>query len=324
MLPTIIMANVRTLQEKTEAVFIFAEANRNFHEAERIFNERFPDRPISRAYLRQLVQKFINTGSVQNRKNPGRPSISEDKQIQIVGEMVVHSQQSTSHVAAICDVSATTVKKFLKRNKFHPYKMKILHQLIEDDPDRRIEFCEVMTQTIARNPSYLRNICFSDECTFYLNGFVNRQNVRYWCDENPHVFREGHTQFQQKLNVWIGILGDHIVGPLFIDGNLTGELYLNMLENLIHPLIVEIAENNPNEFDMDITFQQDGAPPHFSRQVRNYLDATYTRRWIGRRGPTEWPPRSPDLTPLDFFCGGILNRKFFKQNPIPFWIYDVK
>ncbi|GBM88486.1 hypothetical protein AVEN_269361-1 [Araneus ventricosus] len=27
-------------------------------------------------------------------------------------------------------------------------------------------------------------------------------------------------------------------------------------------------------------------------------------RWIGRGGPVLWPPRSPDLTPLDFFPMG--------------------
>jgi hypothetical protein len=28
----------------------------------------------------------------------------------------------------------------------------------------------------------------------------------------------------------------------------------------------------------------DGAPPHFSLQVRNYLNTTYGIRWIGRGG----------------------------------------
>ena len=29
-------------------------------------------------------------------------------------------------------------------------------------------------------------------------------------------------------------------------------------------------------------------------------------RWIGRRGPHEWPARSPDLTPCDFYLWGRL------------------
>jgi hypothetical protein len=33
--------------------------------------------------------------------------------------------------------------------------------------------------------------------------------------------------------------------------------------------------------------------------------------WIGRGGPIAWPPRSPDLTHLDFFCGGYVTDKIY-------------
>ncbi|KAJ4440079.1 hypothetical protein ANN_08212 [Periplaneta americana] len=42
----------------------------------------------------------------------------------------------------------------------------------------------------------------------------------YWDIENPHVFHEDNTQFPQKIDVWAGIFGDDIVGPIFIEGNL--------------------------------------------------------------------------------------------------------
>jgi hypothetical protein len=38
-----------------------------------------------------------------------------------------------------------------------------------------------------------------------------------------------------------------------------------------------------------------------SRAMRNVLSNTYHDRWIGREGPTAWPPRSPDLNPHDFY-----------------------
>ena len=47
--------------------------------------------------------------------------------------------------------------------------------------------------------------------------------------------------------------------------------------------------------------QHDGAPPHYTRHVRDYLNESFTNRWLGRGGPVAWPPRSPDLTPLDFY-----------------------
>jgi hypothetical protein len=58
-------------------------------------------------------------------------------------------------------------------------------------------------------------------------------------------------------------------------------------------------------------FHHDGAAAHFARQVREHLTATYKDRWIERGGPVAWPPRSPDLTPMEFFlCGQIKNSIF--------------
>jgi hypothetical protein len=34
----------------------------------------------------------------------------------------------------------------------------------------------------------------------------------------------------------------------------------------------------------EVIFQHDGAPPHYSANVREFLDATFPQRWIGRGG----------------------------------------
>ena len=47
-----------------------------------------------------------------------------------------------------------------------------------------------------------------------------------------------------------------------------------------------------------------------------FLDATFPNRWIGRDGPTPWPPRSPDITPFDFFLWGYVKDKVF-STPVP-------
>jgi len=46
------------------------------------------------------------------------------------------------------------------------------------------------------------------------------------------------------------------------------------------------------------------------------LDATFPNRCIGRDGPTPWPPRSPDITLLDFFLWGYVKDKVF-STPVP-------
>ena len=45
----------------------------------------------------------------------------------------------------------------------------------------------------------------------------------------------------------------------------------------------------------------DGAPPYFALAARAILHQRFPNKWIGRQEPTQWPARSPDLNPLDFY-----------------------
>ena len=47
-----------------------------------------------------------------------------------------------------------------------------------------------------------------------------------------------------------------------------------------------------------------------------FLDRTFNQRWIGRReSATEFPPRSPDLTSLDFYLWGTLKNTVYATKP---------
>ena len=76
----------------------------------------------------------------------------------------------------------------------------------------------------------------------------------------------------------------------FSSSNLTGEAYLQMSQDDLLPQINSLRDGYP------LWFMQDGAPPHYARVVREWLDLNFDN-WIGRRGTVEWGPRSPDLSP---------------------------
>lgn len=95
--------------------------------------------------------------------------------------------------------------------------------------------------------------------------------------------------------VWCGIWGSNIVWPSFINGNLKATGYAKLLHDDVFPSLCTEAGTFP-EF-----FQQDGAPPHYGCQVRAFLDEQFSGKWIGHCEPVEWPPRSSDLTPLDYY-----------------------
>jgi hypothetical protein len=58
-----------------------------------------------------------------------------------------------------------------------------------------------------------------------------------------------------------------------------------------------LLEDVPLATKEHMWYQHDGALPHYERRVHNLIDG----RWISRGGPIHWPPRSPDLNPIDFF-----------------------
>jgi len=81
-----------------------------------------------------------------------------------------------------------------------------------------------------------------------------------------------------------------------------GIVCLDLLEQYVSPQI----ETFEQEIVSRVIFMQDGAPlPHFSCFVTDVLNERFPDGWIGRGGPIPWPPRSPDLSPLDFFLWGV-------------------
>lgn len=159
---------------------------------------------------------------------------------------------------------------------------------------------------------FLKNILWTDECSFGSDGKVNRHNEHHYAVENPHCHKEIHIQGRWTLNVWMGILGNQVIGPEFIEGNINGQYYANFITNRLN----ELLEDVPLANRINIIFQQDGHPAHTSRQARRNLDQKFPGRWIGLYGPQEWPPRSPDLSPLDFFLWGYLQGRVYQNLPV--------
>lgn len=93
-----------------------------------------------------------------------------------------------------------------------------------------------------------------------------------------------------------------------MENRLTGENYLIFLQNELHGLLEDVPLNNRRH----MYYQQDGTPAHFARQVKQHLDERFPGRWIGRGGPISWPPRSPDLTALDYCLWGSFKDAVYK------------
>ena len=53
------------------------------------------------------------------------------------------------------------------------------------------------------NPEFSKFVIFSDEAYFQMDGYANKQNSRYWSDENPQELQKA-TKYPEKVTVWCG------------------------------------------------------------------------------------------------------------------------
>lgn len=300
-----------TIQEKVDMVGWHYAAH-SLQQICDLFSVKYQDRPIpSKSTVQRIIKKFTETGSVQNKENRAFPTreTSENMKVAICASIEANENQSIRDIAKSLDMPFTTVHKVLKQNGYKSFKVAKHQELPQyTDKFRRMEFCEQVMEAANNGNNFIGNILFSDESTFPLRGKHNSGVVRYWSKENKFKSIATRTQYPQSLNVWAGILGTHIIGPFFINNTLNGNRYLQLLENQILPALMQL----PNINIQDIYFQQDGCPAHNTLIVRHYLNQHFPERWIGTHShPISWPPRSPDLTPLDFFYWGYLKNSIY-------------
>jgi hypothetical protein len=148
--------------------------------------------------------------------------------------------------------------------------------------------------------------------TFHNIGAVNRRIVRIWGSENPHAYVE-HQCDSPKGNVFCAISSQKVYSPfIFAEETVTGMTYLDMLQLWLMPQLQNI---------LTFIFQQGRSPAHFHCEARQNLNTVLPGRWIGHAfGNNQplmlWPPRSPDITPCDFFLWGYVKDQVFIP-PLP-------
>lgn len=272
----------------------------SFQRVADMFAVEYPNRPIpNRSTIYKIWKQFKNTGCLDASHKKTRRTryvSTDDLRMNVVLALEEDKHLSLVELGRRFEVSKTTIFKILKEEGYKSYKFENHQELFPRDCESRSSFCEIMQTRINDDPDILSRICFTDESTFTLHRDVNPQNYRYWSRDNLHLFRETRTQFPQKVNVWAGIINSTLIGPFFIEGTLNGDKYLELLRTQVIPAIEALNLEN-------VWFQHDGAPPHSTVAVTRFLNNLFPNRWIGRLGPTAWPPRSPDLSLEDFFVG---------------------
>lgn len=296
-----------TLPERIYVIQCYGVGEISIPAVIRLFNLKFPDKILVKSTVSRLIKKFLTTGSVHDipkKKN----QFNEDDVSTMLAKDSVREQPKLSlrQRSAQIGISKAHLQRIYKAIKVKPYKVRFLHTLEEGDEARRLEFCLTLGEKIIADSDFHKNIIFSDESTFTTNGVPSSQNCRYWSEDNPEFVVNSRRQYFKKINVWCAI-SYHcgVIGPYFVEGRLNQYSYLDILNQFVDDLPYGARDN--------AYFQHDGCPAHSTLRVCEWLNQHFQGRWIANAGPILWPPRSPDLTIMDFFFWGRIKQIVYSE-----------
>ncbi|GFU16822.1 HTH_Tnp_Tc3_2 domain-containing protein [Trichonephila clavipes] len=147
--------------------------------------------------------------------------------------------------------------------------------------------------------------------------------LRPYADKH-HLARAARALLSSVTRILL--LADTVVVKQLLNNKDRVSISLNRLENVANftefvkafsqfgTEMVEMA-NLMSRCQNELWFQQHGATCHTARATIDLLKDTFGDRLISRSGPVNWPPRSCDLTPLDYFLWGYVKSLVYADKP---------
>ena len=198
------------------------------------------------------------------------------------------------------DVSVKTLRRHF--NGKHPSKLRrrgLRHST--DHCRKRLRFA----QAVLNDLDTYKNLAFSDEKKFIFSGSIcapkvwlkNKEDQRHIVDSVAHpmsVMMHGVVTFTGKQLL--------TAVPSGSDGcTVNGSYYADLVDERIAPFVRE----------HEVIFQQDNASPHVCAVA---IDALRQITYL-----TNWPPRSPDFSPIEHLWAVVSGKveTYFLERPGP-------
>jgi hypothetical protein len=136
----------------------------------------------NKSTISRLVNRFRDTGSVQDRNRSGRASVSNDNSLDDICQILLRSPWKSLKLYLQSELSYGSVHKVTKILKLHPYGVHVIHELKGPEKIKRLQYCRWFTQFIRGGTDISDKVFKSDEAWFHLSEYVNSQNCRIWSE----------------------------------------------------------------------------------------------------------------------------------------------
>jgi hypothetical protein len=303
-------AKLTSDEAKKIVEFYFANGN-SPTAAARLFNAwtlslNIPTR-VSKKNVIDVIKRFNNPAFLMKgvKEHAYKKTTDETILAGVINSLYQQRGSSIRKCAEEMDLSVGTTHTIARSVlKLYPYRLILVQKLSEFDKIVRVEACRRLLQVLTDD----KLVVYSDECTFYTDGHVNRWNCRIWDWVRPEDFCTETSQSAATVTVWAGMTENHLFGPYFFPSTVTGDSYRAILCEFFLPNLLESLGNAE-----EVWFHQDGAPAHVAKDTKAFLSSVFGTNIISRDFQHEWPPRSPDLTPCDFYLWGAVKELVFEN-----------
>jgi len=224
----------------------------------------------SKTTINDWIKRYHNSGKIGLKRPPGAKRTKRTKKlIQRVKKGILQkkTKKSARQLAKSLNVSRTTIRRVIKDDLgLKSYVKRVAPKLTDAQKKKRFSFCTWARKNVTKKLA--RNVLFSDEKKFDLNGAYNKQNDRIYAssrqeaDENGGVHRK--TKFPKKVMVWLGACYNGVTRPVIIEeGTVNHEVYIQQ----ILPIALEDGKKLIGD---EFTFQQDGATSHTANETQQW------------------------------------------------------
>ena len=188
------------------------------------------------------------------------------------------------------------VWRTLHTEGIYPYHIQRMQYLEPADMCSRLEF----SRRINANPHSILNIFFHQRGPFYPQWNQQYNKFPFMDRYTPHGTVESKYHHRSSTNVWCDVIGYQLIDNSIFPQHQTGDIYASVLQRELTALLEDV----PLQTRRQICYQHDGVSTHCIQIIKQYLNLKFPKRWIGRGGAQNWPPRSPDLEPIRLPCVG--------------------